>query len=280
MLYLLPSLSSLVTSSNKNNQNYYLYMDYHNQIENTLAQRVHDLEHTLSINKGIILTLTAAKVSNKDTALIITKLTEETDSLHKAIASKAHEEYIIKYFNAVRQIEEYKSKQEEYTTYLNGEIASLKQQLQLKEYSIQYLENKIIHFTKSLRRESIESKKLGLLLNELNKKEESRKSVHNLIDENEKLSSMLKEKMREINCLRNTIDDLSSASSHYEPCKIEELERDMNILRCKTIEEGEKMRIICRLNDNIKNAMKTSASSLKLSKETRRNSFVISVCPS
>jgi hypothetical protein len=255
-------------------------MDYHNQLEQSLVQRVNDLEHTLTINKGIILTLTAAHVSSKDTALIITKLTEETEALHKIIASKAHEQYMIKYFEVVKQVEEYKSKQEEYTTYLNGEIASLKQQLQIKEFSIQYLENKITNFTKALRREAIETKKIGLLLVELNKKEESRMSVHNLIDENEKLNSLLKERNREINCLRNTIDSLSCSSSHHESCKIEEsIERDMNILRCKTIEEGEKLMIISRLNNNLKNAFKTSASSLKLSKETRRNSFV-SVSPS
>ena len=168
-----------------------------------LQERIDNLEKTLSINKGIIITLSNANVNNSEASSIIQKLTLETVQLSKQVAQMSAQA-INKQTNEDNYFE--------YTNCLINQITSLKDQVQAKEYNIQFLQNKINKFTRALRKEAVQSRDTWKLIKNLNKKSDDRKNISNVIDENDELRKKLIEANSEIVHLRNYIDSQNASN--------------------------------------------------------------------
>ena len=178
-------------------------MQNNSQSMELLKERICNLEDTLSINKGIIITLSNSHISNTGTSSIINKLTAETIKLNKQLAVLSK--------NAINtQIEQ--DKYFEYTRSLINQITSLKEQTLAKEYSIQFLQNSIAKFTKALRKEAVQSRDTWKLIKNLNKQIDDRRSISNVIDENDALRRKLNDANLEIMHLRTYIDSINASN--------------------------------------------------------------------
>eukprot|EP00826_Nyctotherus_ovalis_P024372 TRINITY_DN18866_c0_g1_i2.p1 TRINITY_DN18866_c0_g1~~TRINITY_DN18866_c0_g1_i2.p1 ORF type:complete len:327 (-),score=122.63 TRINITY_DN18866_c0_g1_i2:56-1036(-) len=169
-----------------------LKMAYLEKAHNDQTQYIKDLETSLLINKQIIGQLCAAESSSKKSKEVISKLNAENTQLTAKVKRLMGERngFEGKLLIQAQIINECRMKEEEHVREFTSAVAELKEQLDKKEYAIQFLERRCIEAEKVIVSHLKNSPEVAAMVGHM-KIEIPNVGISNVIEQNRVLKSKL-----------------------------------------------------------------------------------------
>ncbi len=181
-----------------------------------LEGRIKDLEKTIRINKEIIAELLNGVQGSPQAKGVLEKMNHENRLLQTQLktASKERDDYRGKLLISEQIISNYKTKEQEQAGEFQEKIRDLLDQLDQKEYVLQYIQLRYNRMEAMLRKYSAKEDEIFILMRDLASEciDEPNSRITNVIEENKSLLLELKEAKTKIKGLESKLASVISAS--------------------------------------------------------------------